>query len=425
MSSSGNLSEIARVLLAGDNLEDPVRLREVAGLLALLDLLGIVDSFFSGQLETREGKTSSTGPFASGSASDGSKPSGATASGVSNTEARTITSTSAPVPATASTGSLLASPASSSLGVQPPLDLAHTLTGLLSLASKDLPPQAGGRDPKEDAVASVLSGIMKILSDKEDGLDPRLITLLLKMMSAMPRAKAQRGAKQSETGKPDGNEERSQAPPEKGEAPEGEPPVESQSAESGPDFPPSSSPGGEAGNSATARRLQETTGTPGPDPMEMITLFLNFLAGLDLGKPKTVSPARGSSLPTKAATEMEDAEKKHTRISVTSDGKTELSPLRRIRAKDSGGIASPLEMAWAGRQRETWGTSSQGESLRDRGTGEAGGSVRSPLMKRASVIGKVGKVEAEESPGTAGGLHRPGFGIRRSWVKEGGRLKQA
>lgn len=297
--NSGSLSELARVFLASDSFQSPELVREKAGLLALLNLMGILEAFYSaGDSVESEGLNQTSG--VSNGTDEGQVP----AAGQAH---KALT---APPPA-------LQSQDSSQL--QPLAALASLLSGSSGEATVQGRGQSalgsilgsGSGGIQDNTLVSVLSMIPKLLGVKEGkdvGIDPSLLTALLKVISSIGKTKAQQSTDNSGLGNggnarpqdggacSDCGETSSSAmlsqtslleePHDSGftgSAGEIDSQTDGKGDRSASQYPVS--PGEHGLPSRDANQAHQPGGIQGLDP-RLITSLVNFLAGLDLSKSK-------------------------------------------------------------------------------------------------------------------------------------------
>ncbi|HHW18914.1 MAG TPA: hypothetical protein GXX30_08425 [Firmicutes bacterium] len=276
MGSTNPLAEIARSLLLEDQSQTPMKMREKAGILALLNLLGIVDAFYGAE-----------------------SPAGEVSPSLSK---NTAPSAGEEEPGTRQVPSTIANIVSALSGMTPGLE----------------PPQSAF---KEDTVASVLSAVTRLVGQREGGLDPNVVAALLKVMSSMSRAKSSRPGRNTSAQK-QGQKEEPGAMTECPSSRDAPSPAETGEPSGEPAKDPESKSVSEASESKS--ELQASLGI---DP-KLLTVLFNFLAGLDLSKQKT--PPK-QELVSKPRTDAEP--KQDTSITVSPDGKTIITESRAARPK--------------------------------------------------------------------------------------------
>lgn len=251
MDGDKSLSDIARSVLVDSPDGDARSLREKAGLIALLNLLGIVESFYGEASESvsRETKDDQPGPAGMAPATQASQTGGAAAPGDS-----AVQTGSAPPPT----------------GIENPLSMVSGLARMLSSVMGS--PQAGAQQAggSPPPASGGLPGAL-------GGLDPALIASMLGLVSAMAKTRPQVKA------------------PTKVVATEAQAP-----AEGGPDveFPAAPADEGQAepqekpaAGQSPASPLQQILGI---DP-RVLTIILNLVADLmknrPAGAPASQAPA--------------------------------------------------------------------------------------------------------------------------------------
>ncbi len=166
---NSSLSELARSCLADENLQNPELMREKAGLLALLNLMGILEVFYAdeGLMDSPvfEPQDSSEKALESKTEAELNLP------GQSFSQSELLTS--------------LLTGASDSKGSQ---EATASLSKALNLEDNAI---------KENTLASILSTIPKLLGQKEGGgIDPALLTALITAISSMSKGKPVPASKQ-------------------------------------------------------------------------------------------------------------------------------------------------------------------------------------------------------------------------------------
>ncbi len=278
----GSLSELARAFSAVESPENPESVRERAGLLALLNLMGILEVFYT-----------------AGESMDSS------VSGIAHSSPES-TESAVPAPITTPTGEL--SVAAPGNGFPQMQSIAAIVAGLANQESSREPetaahtlPDAGSGATKQDALASVLSAIPMLLGGKEGGIDPSLFAAMLKLISSMSKAKPVAATRQDSF-------------------------LISEDA-------PEASPGTETGKSVSPDTQSHQTeihsdtlqpsyqGSQGLDPNLISSLF-NFLAGLDMSKTKA-GIRHDTQAPVKAVEKT--GQDRKAEITLSKDGKSILA----------------------------------------------------------------------------------------------------
>lgn len=264
MSSNKTLSEIAKSLLVDNQEDEPESLREKAGLLALLNLLGIVDMFYDTQESAQKPATTTRQPKEIAPVQDTNK---AASSRHETTPAQDSHKTSS--------------------------NARHSLAELVStISGESATPSGPAESLRENSVGCLLSALTKFCRNKEGALDPNIVTALIKMASSLARGKNDKptGATSGENAsvKPDEHTTLSE--------------TTLKIHDSG------------TGTKQNKSRT-ETQSSLGIDP-KLITVLFNFLAGLDL--PKTKSTARSG---TESAANKDAEAKDDTAITLSSNGK--------------------------------------------------------------------------------------------------------
>lgn len=331
--NSSSISELARCFLASDSSQSPELVREKAGLLALLNLMGILEAFYStGDSVESEGLNQTPG------VSTGTDEGQAPAAGQAY-KARTT-----PPPALQS---------QDSLQLQPIAALASLLSGI----SGPAPAQGRGQSPlgsilgsgsggiQEDNLVSVLSMMPKLMVAKEGkdaGIDPSLLTALLRVISSIGRTRAQQPTESSgpgngDTSRPQGagvcsdcGEDSSSAI--LSQSPLLEEPYDSEFTGSAGEIDSQTdgksdgsagqyhvSPGEHGLPSRDANQAHQPGGVLGLDP-RLITSLFNFLAGLDLSKSK--SGGRHEKPSTSGESLKKEDKADPTGITLSEDGKS-------------------------------------------------------------------------------------------------------
>jgi hypothetical protein len=237
----GSLSELARAFLADESIQTPESLREKAGLLALLNLMGIVETFYNtGDSVEHEFSDEGHGvPVAPGQPE-------APFRGQDSSQLQSLSSL-------VSLLSGISGPDSGKGGT--PTSPGSLLTGSGAI--------------KEDALVSVLSAIPKLLGSKEGGIDPSILTALLKLMSSVPKIKTfSEDCKDPENTCSTGETRAI---------------IDTKAEEEGNAL--NAACPGERGPSLGDTGQAHQSGSPGLDP-RLITSLFNFLAGLDLSRSK-------------------------------------------------------------------------------------------------------------------------------------------
>ncbi len=258
--NKGSLSRLAQTFLTGEGSDDPGWVRAKAGLLALLNLMGILEVFYAaGELAEIP------------AVSEGGEEEGQVSTGSSAPETGPEAPTGGPVlPQGHPIADTILQPARREGSLQPqsePSGLADTHSGAA----------------RPDALAPLLSAIPLLLGSKEGGgIDPTLISAILKLVSSLSRSKP---ASATEDGSFSGDE-----------------PCETYSET------PGDSPG-----DATRTSSQ---GSLGPDP-NLIASLLNFLAGLDKSEQKTGRSTNGRPPP-----EVAEKDDQKVEITLSPDGKS-------------------------------------------------------------------------------------------------------
>lgn len=283
---SSSFSEIARSLLAEGSLDDMAKVRETCGLLALLDLMGIIDTFFAGaSVQDNKNVLPQSNESGGDQKSRDAHEEKELASDLQEKEAPQLN-------AEASSG------------------LANILSMLPTVAG------AGGQSERKDkydrneSIVPLMSGIMGLLGQK-DGPDLPVITSLVKILSSMAKTRDMSRPRQESQGKSGAPSASESSQSDAGDLESGSTQVDEIKADT--DDKSKASP-------------------PGPDPLEIITGFLNLLAQMDMSKSRSPSKTRSPrdvSDSGQADERKEDAARYDTGLSVTQDGKTILIPLRR------------------------------------------------------------------------------------------------
>lgn len=269
---NSSLSELARGCLADENLQSPELVREKAGLLALLNLMGILEVFYAAEGLMDSTVLESQSIF---------KPQDSPQPG-KNQESTTETELDLP----GQSLSQLELLTSLLTGISEPKDNrkphSASLSNVLNLEDSTI---------KESALASILATIPKLVGSKEGGIDPALLAALVKAISSRPKPKPMPTSKQNAT------------------------PL-SESAATDP-------------NDTGASLSQDTDGSfqldspeqpggPVLDPRLLTSLF-NFVAGLDLSKSKSTNR---QERPAVSKTAPEEGNKDGAQITLAQDQKS-------------------------------------------------------------------------------------------------------
>ncbi len=372
--NNSGLSELARVFLASDSFQSPELVREKAGLLALLNLMGILEAFYSAG-DSIESEGLNQTPIVSIQTDEGqAQPAG---------EAhKTCT---APPPALENHDSSQPKPLAALASLLKGFSGEATAQGHGQSALTSMLGSAAGI--QEDTLVSVLSTIPKLLGikdGKDPSIDPSLLTALLKVITSMARAKTQQSPESSglgnestagAQGEEECNDYSEGSPPEtlSQTSPLGEP-CDSESTTSVGKIGNASqypvTPGEHGLPSQGTNQAHQPGGIQGLDP-KLITSLFNFLAGLDLSKLK--SGVKHEKPPVSTESPKREDKADPTGITLSEDGKSIVT----------NNLGHPQSQP-----------PSLSEFLR-----QPGQSIRKPASR----------------PLTS---HKPGIGIRRGWMKK-------
>ncbi len=258
--NKGSLSELAQTFLTSEGSDHPAKLREKAGLLALLNLMGILEVFYA------------AGETAERPASDAAQDS----------QVSTGSSTQETVPA--------APGGSPDSAEQHPV--AEVLARLVNDKGSSRPPVQPHASPdtpgemalRADALTPLLSAIPSLLCSKEGGIEPALLSAILKLVTSPSKTKPASTGKSSS------------------------PADEAQEATAG---------AGEASEDDAIKPSSQ--GSLGLDP-NLIASLLNLLMGFDRARQKTSVRTADRPPPVAPVKSGEDFE-----ITLSEDGKSVLA----------------------------------------------------------------------------------------------------
>ncbi|HOA71001.1 MAG: hypothetical protein WBL52_01200 [Bacillota bacterium] len=277
--SNGSLSRLAQVCLTSEGAGDPAWVREKAGLLALLNLMGILEVFYAAGELQEVSAPRRTGLDEAGL--DAGRPD---TTGDDRPATQAAPSDTGPETSAGSSGSPKDSPVAEAIA-QP----AATQGSIQTQAQPAGLPGTQGGAAKPDALAPLLSALPLLLGSKQGGIDPNLISAILKLIPSLTRSK------------------------------------------------PASAP--EASGDAAAVSKEEPTassqGSFGLDP-KLIVSLVNFLAGLEKSRSKPASTPVGPPPP--------EAPGKHgqeVQISLSPDGESVIA--KPVSKQPSQCIKTPVQ----------------------------------------------------------------------------------